>query len=414
MIIFSNDLQNNDALNFIEKRLDDDCYRGGESSQHNRYEKEEIFKTLTILNKFAPNKTLLQIRDTDLSKRPTNEVGEQNYADFCNEVCAEVGKGTQDSIRKNIFVDVHRMGFIQRYNPQKQPIEPYKQSHIKYVSLTDEGLKFINSNLIDRPFIFTKGLYNLLGSYIDITLEIMTDNDNEIDDISCYEFMFFVSVININTSFSITKQRSIELLNSYRSLTIQQQNKAIEQLKERLKPESYSGDKTVKRDWHNWKNKVDQIYYLFNQTAYFDIVNDNLVLANYKKIRNNKTVEVEIKKRSNSEKIAYFDHHSVAKQSGFELHHVVALAFSNSPEQYEQLDNWQNMVYIDAGKHAKITQNNNRNIKMLVGNNNSDIELEDYVSKDKMYLEYNTNIVYNPDNKTVMLKYNEKMLEQLF
>ena len=44
----------NEALDYIDRRLLDDNYRGTESSEHNRYDMQEIFNTLQILNKYAP------------------------------------------------------------------------------------------------------------------------------------------------------------------------------------------------------------------------------------------------------------------------------------------------------------------------------------------------------------------------
>lgn len=401
----------NKALQFIDKRLQDNNYRGSESSEHNRYDMEEIFNTLTILNKFVPNKQLLRIRDTDLKKRPRNKPEEELYADFCIEVEKKVGKGTQDSIRKNIFVDVHRMGFIQRYKENKKEIDPYKQSHIKYISLTDKGLQFINSNLIDRPFIFTKGLYNLMGNLIDTSLDILKDRDCEMDTISKYEFMFFVSAIETNTSFYITKDECISLLKEYKTLTKIQQNQVVERLKDRLKPEYFKGDKTAQRDWNNWKNKIEQIYHLFAQMPYFNIIDDNLTLT-AKLIKNQKGTNLELKKRSQTAKSEYFKQHKIpSKVNGYELHHVIALAFSGSPEEYEMLDKWENLVYIDAGQHARITQNSNKNIIMSA--ENDDIVLRDYINKNSIYLEWNNNILYNTDNKEIMLNYNEQMLETI-
>ena len=105
-MIYVSNLNPNAALAFIDARVNDVNYRGSVSSQHNRYDMDEIYKMLICLNRYAPHGQLLRIRDTDTKKRPGNTPDEYDYARFCEDVNATVGKGTQDSIRKNIFVDL--------------------------------------------------------------------------------------------------------------------------------------------------------------------------------------------------------------------------------------------------------------------------------------------------------------------
>ena len=68
------------------------------------------------------------------------------------------------------------------------------------------------------------------------------------------------------------------------------------------------------------------------------------------------------------------------------------------------------MVYIDAFSHAKITQNKNKNVILEVVEN--DITLSDY-SDNEVYLKYQKNILYKPDNKKVMKKYNFELRNTL-
>ncbi len=68
------------------------------------------------------------------------------------------------------------------------------------------------------------------------------------------------------------------------------------------------------------------------------------------------------------------------------------------------------MVYIDAFSHAKITQNNNKNVKMNFIKN--DIILSDFV-KNKIYLQYSENILYSLIYKNSMKKYNNDLLNTI-
>ncbi len=398
----------NEALEYIDFRIMDDNYRGVESSEHNRYDMREIYDTLSILNKFAPNHSLMRIRDTDLSKRPKNNSDEITYARFCEEVKKTVGKGTQDSIRKNIFVDIHRMGLINRYDGNKNMIGPYDGGSVKYVSLSKDGLRFIESDLLNRSFIFTKALDKLLGGYIEISLDILKENDYGIDFITKWEFMFFVSGIDVPYSFNISMDKCVELIREFRSLAPTQKKSVIEMLKMELRPDKFYGDKTKKRDWHNWQNKIDQVFHLFKQAPYFDVSgmeNEKLSLST-KKICTKSGDVVDIRKRSINEKYEYFKNHNVKKTDGYELHHVVPLSWAESPEQYKLFDKWKNMVYIDAFSHAKITQNRNRNIFMIAMGN--DLILSD---KDKSVVRLIDGrcILYDKAKQAQMLDYNEQL-----
>lgn len=398
----------NKALEFIDKRLLDDNYRGAESSQHNRYNMAEIYDILTIMDSYSPNKALMRIRDTDLSKRPQNTPDEATYARFCESVKVKVGKGTQDSIRKNIFVDMHRMGLIDRYDGDRTKLDAFDGGSVKYVSLSDDGIKFIKSSLLNRTYIFTKALDKLLGGYIELALSML--NERDLGQISKYEFIFFVSAVDTDTSFSIDMNECVELIKSYRLLSRTQQKAVIETLKQKLQPSLYSGNKTKQRDWHNWQNKIDQVYHLFKQSPYFDVsgADKDVLTLSTRKVVTKAGETLDLPKRSIAEKFAYFKaHRGVAKTSGYELHHVVPLSWSESPEQYKLFDTWKNMVYIDAYTHAKITQNRNRNVNMTA--NGEGFILADFSGNEVKLIKDRT-ILYNIINQPIMLDKNKELL----
>ena len=116
---------------------------------------------------------------------------------------------------------------------------------------------------------------------------------------------------------------------------------------------------------------------------------------------------LDLPKRSIAEKLAYFVNHSgVEKVSGYELHHVIPLSWSDSPEQYKLFDTWKNMIYIDAYSHAKITQNRNRNINMSARDKN--IVLADY-DGNEVSLIYKQTILYDITKQPLMLSYNTEL-----
>lgn len=395
----------NKALEFIDARVRDEKYRGSRSSQHNRYVMSQIVEILTLLDKYAPEKSLMTIRTTDISRRPENTPEEFTYAQFCNEAKERAGIGTQDAMRKNLFVDLHRMGLITRFDSKKIETDPFSKYGVKYVAIGDQGLKLIKAkNILDQYFIFSKGIDRLLGGYIDMLLDILRDNDYGIENISIYEYMFFVSAIGSGYNFSVTTDQAVELIKSYRLLTGLQRKSVIETLKQELDPKKFTGKKPTKRDFYNWYNKATQVYYLLNQTVYFEVRGEQLVL----KGGENSFVEAAKRlDRSLNEKYQYFVNHKVSKVIGFELHHVVPLAWSENIHHFKLLDKWENMVYIDAFSHAKITQNRNRNVVMDFAKD--DMTLSDY-SKNQIYLRLRENIAYRPDSKTELKKYNITLL----
>lgn len=169
-------------------------------------------------------------------------------------------------------------------------------------------------------------------------------------------------------------------------------------------PQKYSGNKINKRDFHNWKNKIDQIVYLLNQTVYIETDDDKIYL---KTGTNSFSSDNKRLDRSVKQKKLYFENHNVEKTPGFELHHVVPLAWAESQQHFKLLDDWLNLVYIDAFSHAKITQNKNRNV--LMSNDNKNIILSDN-SRNNVYLKQNENILYAPNNLSNMLVYNDKLI----
>lgn len=400
----------NSALHFIDKRIADDKYRGSWSSQHNRYTMEQVVSILSIFNKICPNKELMQIRTADISRRPHNIFGEESYAEFCNEAKSISGIGTQDAMRKNLFVDFHRMGLIERYDSNKTPTDPFSRKSVKYVSLTEQGVKLIESkNLLDQYFIFSRAIDTLLGGYINILLSILRDSEYAIDKITIYDFMFFVSAVDTETSFSIDIDQCVNLIKEVRKLSPIQRKSVIEKLKETLRPENYVGSKTNQRDFHNWQNKAEQVFTILNQTVYFEVQGEILVL---KKGPNSYSDDDDTKRldRSKNEKYQYFVNHNVGKVSGFELHHVVPLAWSESKHHFKLLDTWKNMVYIDAFSHAKITQNRNRNIVMQQDGDN--LTLSDYNSN-TVYLDNVKNIIYDISKQGMMLQHNNELRKTL-
>lgn len=169
------------CISFIIERLKSNNYRGIQISQHNRYNKNDILIILKeVYNLVGEN--LIQIRTTDLSKRPQNIAGEEKYAELTNNISSNLSRCTQDSLRKNIFVDMHRMGLINRYNENKEVVSPFKKGIKKYISISNLGISLLleENNIFNQNLIFTRALENLLKGFgeevLNIALELGSKN----------------------------------------------------------------------------------------------------------------------------------------------------------------------------------------------------------------------------------------------
>ena len=409
----------NDSLKFLENRILDDNYRGDVSSQHNRWTFDDLVFVLEALQKHKGDADLLKIRTTDKSKRPTNFTEEFDFASFCDEVVTKIGKGSQDAMRKNWFVDWHRAGWLERYNSKKEMVAPYDRSQISYVKISDEGLKLLskNSTRTDRYFIFSKGLDEMYNGTLGVLLDLF--RNYEVKYIDLQEFTYFVTGVSTIGSFSISRERCVELLNAWRRLTPMERRNIDNYLTTAMVPKDSAASKTEQRDYHNWINKTQQTFSLLRQTIYFEQV-DHLSFSHFNRLyylgsENSPGEEFskrDVKRlnRSLQQKHNYFKEHAISKCRGFELHHIVALAWAESQHDFKMLDDWRNMIYIDGFTHAQITQNRNLNTRMKVISPD-DFELIDY-SGNSVLVKYLENALYEKSNLPIMLEYNQELLKQ--
>lgn len=390
------------CFKFLAERIASNNYRGIQCSQHNRYNMDDIFTLLDELYKIVGENKLL-IRTTDTKKRPINLPEEANYARYVNNVYSKLKRCTQDSVRKNLFVDLHRMGLIERYKSNMTKLSPYQRGKTKYVCLSKFGLDFIDKShtFIESKLRYTRAIDSLTKGLADELLSI-----NELNNtITETEFQFFLSFygkeLNGHRYFS---SELIEYIKEFRSLSRFQQQCAVDLVEKYCDPNMFKGDKTNKRDFHNWLNETQQIFNIMGQTAYYERDEKSLIIRTGE---NSLYENVEKLKRSQSIKKEYFKQHNIDKVKGFELHHIIPLCYAKNALEFSVLDNLNNLIYIDGYKHSIISQSGNRHTKLeFVGD---DITFTDY-NGDKIYCKKNKNVLYNIKNKDIMLSYNEKLL----
>lgn len=402
------------CLKFLEERIDDIGYRGMQISQHNRYDCNFIITMLQEMYNLVGYEKMT-IRTIDLSKRPSNTPEEKIYAEYVANLCSKLGRCTQDSVRKNLFVDLHRMGFIYRFNKDKELVLPKEIGRIKYVQLTHDGIKLIQAkSLFDKNFIYTKGIERMTNGLESNLIGVLQQLDNKLH---IYEFMFFGSYLGCKLNGKqYTEDDIVELIKDFRSMSRYQKIQMENEVQIYCNPDNFEGDgkdKTDKRDFHNWKNESEQIYMLLGQTILYDVINnENLVI----KVGDGALFENETKlKRSYSEKAKYFEAHNIKKTPGYELHHVVSLFMANDRNEYSTLDVWQNMIYIDAFMHSKLHDTSDTYFQ--IDFNNDDLELSDIVTSKKnpkLLFKKDKNILYNVKHQDNIYKYNKDLLNSIY
>lgn len=400
------------CLNFIVERIKSNNYRGIQISQHNRYTKNDILIILQEIHNLV-DEGLMQIRTTDLSKRPQNISGEEKYAELTNNISLKLSRCTQDSLRKNIFVDMHRMGLIDRYNAKNKSLSPFEKGIKKYISISKLGISLLKEkNIFNQNLLFTRALENLLKGFgeeiLNIALELGSKNFPYITE---EELLLFASFLNQKLN-NKTYSRSLilDLIREYRRLNKHQKKHLIYKIQTYCNPDNFLGNKIQKRDFHNWLNETQQIITLLSQMSYFEYDEEKRRL--FIKIGKNGIYKDKAKlKRSIIEKRKYFKKHGIIlKSNGFELHHIVPLCWAKSIIEFQILDNWKNLVYIDAFSHAQITHNNNANVKLkFIDQYVIFIDFENKEVKCKK----DTNILYDDSKQDIMLEYNKKILEAI-
>ena len=114
-------------------------------------------------------------------------------------------------------------------------------------------------------------------------------------------------------------------------------------------------------------------------------------------------------KRSSLIKEQYFKKHKINKNISFELHHIVPFYFAKDLDMLKAIDDWHNLIYIDANSHKILTLDKNIKLAIRLSFDNDDVVLENFTGA-KLILKKEQNVSYNKDLKTEMENYNRSLL----
>jgi len=383
----------NDATNYLLKRLQNSKYRGQHLVQHYRYDFDTISKILQTLNEYAPNGMLMEMR-----------IDSPKWKNFCKDVSYSIGKGTQYSIRKNLFVDLARIGLICRYNKDKKLNDPYKKRNNCFVSLRGKALEVIKNPQEIAFFIFT-AIDTFLNGCIEEMLNILKDSD--IKRINIYEYMFFITAINSKSNFILTRNKAVEYIKKYRELNEEQRKCITRKLRDIMKPDEKAIKGKDKKDFHNWKNETDSLFDNFlSKIPQFDVTGTGE--GKSIKWRTNES------DRSLGERQKYMKEHNIKERSDkFELHHIIPLLYSTLDVDkkgviFKMLDDWRNMIYISVKIHKSVTKQH----VILDKGEGEDLKLVDRCRKE-ICLKRGVDILYNYNKQKAMLEKNKELRKTL-
>lgn len=400
-----------ECLAFLYHRILRDDYRGTHKLQHYRWSAKYIKLVLKNLHKFSDKDGFLYHTRGDIYEDYVYASDEVDFAKFLRALNfdlqnANEGSVTDMSMRKIIFVNLQRMGFINRYTKDKELCELGKTyRNYRFVKLTQSGLDFLNAtSLFAEQRILGLALDFIFEGLVQDILDILTYFDEKQRYLSIDEMTFFVSYLGKNYKGEIlNKDKIVEFILEFRQLNARQ--KVVTKLiSDFCNPKNFGGTKTDKRDLHNWKNEAQSLFDSLALMSLFEFDRASKRLFLRTQIEGEKIIF----KRSNAIKQEYFSNHGVKKDEIFELHHIVPFYFAKDIDTLKIIDAWQNLIYIDANSHKRLTHKNGRNAIRL-NFKSEDVILDDFMGF-SLCLKFKQNAKYQPNLQGVMKEYNEKLL----
>jgi len=353
--------KNNRFIDYIIDRVNSNDYRGFQCSQHNRLTFDYFSALVKVIYKIAKNSVFgIHIGDD-------NGVLQSNaytYYEIVNEINAVIGKGTINSVKKNTFPDIARMGFLDRYDKYGSKIvEGSGRCSVYSVGLSSLGVRFATANAFEQIKLFTDGIDILTKNTASELVELLYLNDYGIDSIDILEYMYILS----DDRESITLNDKLLLLLEYRRLSSLEKEQVTRALQSFCNPSNrkFLDNKTLLRDYSNWKNESQQIFGLLANSTYFKVKNDTLILNT-----GNFGIFDEKAQRGQKAKSDYFKQHNVKKCVGYDLHHIIPFSKAENKNDATYIDNFKNLIYLRDEKHTEFTVAGSKNIILKYNTNN--------------------------------------------
>ena len=392
------------CLKFLYHRVLRDDYRGTHKLQHYRWSAEYI----KIVLKHLPKNNLLFHTQGDIHVNYRYSDEEQRFCEYLNKVNKDLlslnASITDMGMRKIIFVNLQRMGFIDRFSKKKELCDINRKYQYRYVKITQRGLDFIHSrDIFDEQRHLGIALDFVFDGVVQDVLDIL--NALKPQYISVSEMMFFITYLGKEYQGNIlTKDKIVEFINEFRSLKARA--KVVEDVvSEFCSLSNFEGNKTDKRDFHNWRNETQSMFNSFDLMSLFEYDTERQRLLLKANINGEKITF----KRSSLIKAEYFKQHEVQKDVRFELHHIVPFYYAKDIDALKAIDNWQNLIYIDANSHKIFSLDKSAKKAIRLNFRDLDAVLDNLIG-DEIVLKYMDNIKYKEELQQRLVRYNQNLL----
>lgn len=394
----------NTFVKYIVDRVSSNDYRGMQCSQHNRLTFDYFSNLVSVIYDVAGSSIFdIHIGDDRGEKQPQA----YTYYKVVDRIKACVGKGTINSVKKNTFPDIARMGFLNRYDKDGDKIiEGTSRSSVYSVGLSELGVKFAKATAFEKIKLFTDGVDILTKNAASELVELLYLNDYGIDKIDILEFMYILS----DDRKEITSNDKLRLLLDYRRLTAAEKNKLDENLKAFCNPKNRRDfdNKTLLRDYGNWKNESQQIYSLLANSTYFKVEGTELILntGNYGLFNAQAN-------RGAKAKADYFKNHNVNKTVGYDLHHIVPFAKAQNKSDAVFVDDFKNLIYLSDKKHAEFTISGSKNVILKYTQNNPNVLFMDF-NDSFILVDITKDALFSPSLLPLVKEYNIQLLKKFY
>lgn len=396
--------QDNLFIDYIVNRVVSSDYRGIQCSQHNRLTYDYFSSVIDVIYKIAGTEVFgIHIGD-DHGIRQAHAA---KYYDIVDEIKRITDKGTINSIKKNTFPDIARMGFIERYDKNGNKIwENHSRKAIGSVGLSENGIKFATSSGFDKIKAFTDGIDHLTKNTASELVELLYLNDYGIDSIDILEYMYIFS----DDRDEITTDDKLRLLLEYRKLSAAEKASLDTCLKQFCNPQNRKqfDNKTLLRDYSNWKNESQQIYGLLANSTYFKVNGTKLILntGHYGLFDKNTN-------RGEKAKRDYFKFHNVKKARDYDLHHIIPFSKVQNKNDAIFIDSFKNLIYLTKDKHSQFTSHGSQNVIMSYSTNDSNVFFRDF-NDSIILVDTNKDALVSKRLLPNMLEYNKTLLKKFY
>lgn len=380
-------------MKYIVRRIQRRNYRGLHISQHNRHDLDNVVEIIKIMFEVTGGDYFKIPPGDDKGKRLN---GYDSYYEIVAKIKRKIEKGTINSIKKNLFPDFEKMGFLHRDK---------KGRAIKSGKLSETSINLLKGGPTERYRIFTDAIECLFKKEISKLAETLYYSDYKNTPVKLEEFMLILS----DNDPEISNKQKTDMLTSFRGLNRRQTSRVLGFIKAYCDPGKFTGNKNDKKDYANWKNQSQQIFTLLKYTVYFDITQNTLRLntGQYGIFSDS-----QIKTRTMGAKKDYLKNHEIKKTVTFELHHIIPFSCSRNKEEHKLIDNWKNLVYLNEKKHSEF-----KNKKMYIlraAEKNLNFYDLDESNKNYIRAENGTSALYAENLSQKMQVYNRNILKELF